>query len=107
MPSSPGPLFRSPSLRRSSSKRARSKSPSRPPPLHDVRCRVRFEEGADVEKDATSPVSDESVVDGSDHIGGSRVDTAGAARSGGGNRAPELSSELLFDSLQRADDPLM
>ena len=106
IPSSPGPLFRSPSPRRSSSKRARSKSPPRPPPRRDVRRRVRFEEGADVEKGATSPISDESVVDGSDHIGGPRVDTPGAARSGGGGRAPELSLEL-FNSLQHVDDPLM
>ena len=56
--------------------------------------------------DAIPLVSDESVVDGSDHTGGPRVDTASAARSGGGGCAPELSSEL-FDSLHRANDPLM
>ena len=58
------------------------------------------------EGDSIPLVSDELDVDDVGHTGGQRVDTAGAARSGGGSRAPELSSEL-FDSLQRADDPLI
>ena len=106
MPLSPGPLFCSPSPRRSSPKRARSKSPSRPPPRSNVRRRVTFEPRAEGEGDATHPISDESVLDGSDHVCGSRVETASAARSSGGGRAPELSLEL-FNSLQHADDPLM
>ena len=89
-----------------SPKRSRPKSPSRTPPRRNVRRRVTFEEGEQGGDDATPPVSDESVVDGSVHTGGPRVDIAGAARSGGGGRAPKLSSELS-DSLQRADDPLM
>ena len=106
IPSSPGPLFSSPSPRRSLSKRAGSKSRPKPRARRDVRCRVTFEEGADDGNDDATPISDESVVDGSDHVGGSRVDTASAAHSSGGGRAPELSSEL-FNSLQHADDPLM
>ena len=83
------------SPRRSSPKRSRSKSPSRSPPRRDVRRRVAFADGTEGEGDATHPISDESVVDGSDHAGGSDVDTASAARSSGGGRAPELSSELF------------
>ena len=59
---------------------------------------MTFEEGVHGGDDAIPPVSDGSDVDGPDHTSGPRVDTAGAARSGGGGRAPELSSEL-FDSL--------
>ena len=100
-----GPLFSSP--RRSVlPKRSRSKSPSRPPPQRNVRRRVTFEEGVHGGDDAIPPDSDESVIDGSDHTSGPHVDIARAARSGGGSRARELSSEL-FNSLQRADDPLM
>ena len=58
------------------------------------------------EGDAPHPIFDESVIDGSDHAGGSHVDTASAARSSGGSYASELSSKLL-NSLQHADDPLM
>ena len=78
------------------------KSPSRSSP-RGARRRVSSAEGED---DSLLPVSDELDVDDSDHTSGPRVDTAGAARSGGGGGAPELSSEL-FDSLQRADGPLM
>jgi len=106
IPKSPGPLFPSTPERRSSSKRSRSKSKSRSPPRPEVRRRVAFTDGTEGEGDATHPISDESIVDGSDHVGGSRVDTASAARSSGGGRTPELSSEL-FNSLQHADDPLM
>ena len=106
LPLSPGPLFLSSSPRRSPSKRSRSKSTSRTPPRRDVRRRVAFTDGTEGESDAPHPISDESVVDGSDHAGGSDVDTASAARSSGGGGASELSSELL-NSLQHADDPLM
>ena len=97
--SSPGP--RSPSPRRSPSKRSRPKSPSRSSP-RGARRRVSFAEGED---DSPPPVSDESDVDNSDHTS-PRVNTASAACSGEGGRAPELSSEL-FDSLERADDLIM
>ena len=70
------------------------------------RRRVTFKEGAEGGNDAIPPISDESVVDSSGHTGDPRVDTASAACSSGGGRAPELSSEL-FNSLQHADDSLM
>ena len=100
IPTSPGRRPASP--RRSPPKRSRPKSPSRAL-RRGIRRRVSFAEGGD---DSIPPVSDESDVDGPDHTGGCCVDTVGAARSSGGGRAPEKSSEL-FDSLQRADDPLM
>ena len=106
IPKSPGPLFPSSPERRSPAKRARSKSKSRSPPRRDLRPRVVFADGTEGEGDATHPNSDGSVVNNSDHAGGSDVDTASAARSSGGGYASELSSELL-NSLQHADDPLM
>ena len=39
------------------------------------------------------PLSDESDADDAGHSGDPRVDTAGAARSGGDGRAPKMSSE--------------
>ena len=105
IPKSPGPLFPTPE-RRSPAKRARSKSKSRSPPRPEVRRRVGFTDGTKGEGDAPHPNSDESVVNNSDHAGGSDVDTASAARSSGGGGASELSSELL-NSLQHADDPIM
>ena len=83
-------------------RKPRPKSPSRAAP-RDVRRHVSFAEGED---DSIPLVSDESDVDGPDHTSGPHADTAGAARSSGRGRAPELRSEL-FDSLQRVDDPLM
>ena len=106
LPASPGPLFPSTPDRCSSSKRSRSKSKSRSPPRPEVRHRVGFADGTEGEGDAPHPNSDGSVVNNSDHTGGSDVDTASAAHSSGGGYASELSSEL-FNSLQHAGDPLM
>ena len=72
----------------------------------EVRRRVTFADGTEGEGDASHSISDESVVDNSDHAGGSDVDTASADRSSGGGYASELSSESL-NSLQHADDPIM
>ena len=70
---------------------------------HGARLCVSFAEGED---DSLPPVFDESDIDSLGHSGGPRDDTVGATRSGGGSRAPELSSGLL-DSLQHAGDPIM
>ena len=96
-----GPLFSSPRSPRTPSKRSRSKSTSRTSPR--AKRGVDFAKGED---DSRRRVSNGSDIDRPGHIGGSRDDTAGAARSSGDGGAPELSLELI-DSLKRVDDPVM
>ena len=103
IPTSPGPLFSSPSPAKSSKKKraaspTKSKSPS-------ARRRVTYEDGG-------SPGGEEadgSVSDRPSRTGSSRVRPSVDDRSDGDGRLPELSSEEseLFSKLSVADDPLM
>ena len=89
IPASTGPLFPSTPERRSSSKLS-LEIEVEIAARRVVRPRVGFADGTEGEGDASHPVSDESVVNNSDHAGGSDVDTASAARSSGGGYALSL-----------------
>ena len=103
IPTSPGPLFSSPSPAKSSKKKraaspTKSKSPS-------ARRRVTYEDGGSPGREE----DDGSVRDRPSHTGGSRDRPSVDDRSDGDGRLPELSSEEseLFSKLSVADDPLM
>ena len=103
IPTSPGPLFSSPSPAKSSSKK-RAASPSKSK-SSSARRRVTYEDGG-------SPGGEEadgSIRDRPGRTGGSRDRPSVDDRSVGDDRLPELSSEEsdLFSRLSVADDPLM
>ena len=103
IPTSPGPLFSSPSPAKSSSKKRAASPSKRKSP--SARRRVTYEDGG-------SPGGEEadgSVRDRPSRTGGSRDRPSVDDRSDGDGRLPELSSgeSDLFSRLSVSDDPLM
>ena len=103
IPTSPGPLFSSPSPAKSSSKK-RAASPAKGK-SSSARRRVTYEDGGS----PGGEEADDSVHDRPSRTGGSRDRPSVDDRSDGDGRLPELSSEEsdLFSRLSVSDDPLM